>query len=158
MMTGTITDDQARALAQLVALLSGDKRWDVAGVRSALSKARHKAPAQDLAIAAIRCATNPDAKTPAVICMDGPHWSTGSSATTTDHRYARCQEPGHTSFPSWNCAACRSEKLAADDLQTQTPTLAISPDQAAINERGAANAKRALAAHTARTTTKETDQ
>jgi hypothetical protein len=156
MMTGTITDDQARALAQLVALLSGDKRWDVAGVRSALSKARHKAPAADLAIAAIRCATNPDAKYPVVIGMDGPHWSAGTTVTTTDHRYARCPEPGHTSFPAWNCAACRSEKLAADDTQTQTPTLAISRDQAAINERGAANAKRALAAHTARTTTKET--
>lgn len=150
MMTGTITDDQARALAQLVALLSGDKRWDVAGVRSALSKARHKAPAAALAIAAIRCATNPDAKTPAVIGMDGPHWSTGGTVTTTDHRYARCQEPGHQSYPAWNCAACRSEKLAADDQQTETPTLAISRDQAAINERGATNAKRALAIHTAR--------
>ncbi len=156
MMTGTITDDQARALAQLVALLSGDKRWDAAGVRSAISKARHKAPAAELAIAAIRCAINPDAKTPAVIGMDGPHWSTGSSVTATDHRYARCQEPGHSSFPAWNCAACRSERLAAPDEQTAAPTLAISEDQAATNARGAANAKRALAHHTARTTrTKE---
>src|SRR6478736_9853747 len=64
MMTGAITDDQARALAQLVALLAGDKRWDIAGIRPALSKARHRAPAHELAIAAIRCAVSPDARTP----------------------------------------------------------------------------------------------
>lgn len=143
MMTGTITDDQARALAQLVALLSGDKRWDVAGIRPALSKARHRAPAHELAIAAIRCAVSPDAKTPAVIGMDGQHWGPGTT-TTEPVRYARCPEPGHTSFPAWNCAACRSEQLAATDDQTAAPTLAISEDQAAVNARGAANARRAL--------------
>lgn len=143
MMTGAITDDQARALAQLVALLSGDKRWDVAGVRSALSKARHKAPAANLAIAAIRCATNPDAKTPAVIGMDGPHWSTGTSVTTTDHRYARCQEPGHASFPAWNCAACRSERIAADD--NRDGTLAVSPRQLDTTLRGARVVRQAIA-------------
>lgn len=155
MMTGTITDDQARALAQLVALLSGDKRWDIAGVRSALSKARHKAPGPDLAIAAIRCATNPEAKTPAVIGMDGPHWSTGSSVTTSDHRYARCQKPGHQSYAAWNCAACRSERIAADD--NRDDTLAIDPDQLDVTLRGARVVRQAIA--NARTTrTKEQDQ
>ncbi|MCG7285381.1 hypothetical protein MHY85_05245 [Cellulomonas sp. ACRRI] len=113
---------------------------------------------RDVAVALAWVACDPQTNTPKRMDEAGPWWQAvkvaGSDAT--DHRYARCPEPGHTSFPAANCAACRSEKLAAPDEQTAAPTLAISADQAAINERGAANAKRALAHHTARTTrTKE---
>ena len=140
MMTGAITDDQARALAQLVALLSGDKRWDVAGVRSALSKARHRAPAHELAIAAIRCAVSPQAKTPAVIGMDGPHWST-PSAPGVEYRFARCPVIGHTSYAAHNCAACRSERIGADEPAPAPPTrVGLDP----------ARVRQILASHTER--------
>lgn len=155
MMTGTITDDQARALAQLVALLSGDKRWDIAGVRAALSKARHKATAPELAIAAIRCATNPDAKTPAVIGMDGPHWVAMPFAGGRETRTAKCPTHGiAVRLVDGLCTGCVADTKAADD--NRDDTLAIDPDQAATNARGAANARRQLDLHTARTTTKET--
>ena len=142
MMTGTITDDQARALAHLVAALRPG--WDVAGIRSALSSARHRAPAHELAIAAIRC-TQGDARTPAVIAMDGPHWRTpGASTTTAPSRTEKCPEVGHGSFLAWNCGACRAEDLAADDAQP-TPTTTPDPERAAIAARGAQQVRQALA-------------
>jgi hypothetical protein len=137
MMTGTITDDQARALAQLVAALRPG--WDVAGIRAALSNARHRAPAHDLAIAAIRC-TQTDARTPAVIAMDGPHWH--APGTTSTANYERCPEPGHTSFPAWNCSACRAEDLAGT---TPRPTPDRDPELADVATRGAAQVRAALA-------------
>lgn len=111
-LTGTITDDQARALAQLVAALRPG--WDVAGVRSALSAARHKGTAHELAIAAIRC-TQSDARTPAVIGMDGPHWHT--PGTVSSARPEKCAQPGHESYYAWNCGACRSEQLERTEAE-----------------------------------------
>jgi len=156
MMTGTITDDQARALAQLVSLLSGDKRWDVAGVRAALSKARRQASAPDLAIAAIRCAVNPEARTPAVIGMDGPHWVAVPFAGGRETRPAKCPTHGiAVRLVDGLCTGCVADTKAADD--NRDDTLAVSPDQAETNARGARTVLRAI--HTARTTrTKEQDQ
>jgi hypothetical protein len=132
-LTGTITDDQARALAQLVAALRPG--WDVAGIRAALSNARHIAPAHDLAVAAIR-ATQGDARTPAVIGMDGPHWH--APAPTVRPPEVRCSEPGHTSFIARNCSACRAENLEGTH-PASTPERAR--DRAEIAARGAALAK-----------------
>jgi len=138
MMTGTITDDQARALAQLIATLRPG--WDVAGIRVVLHQARHRASAHDLAIAAIRC-TLGDARTPAVIAMDGPHWRTpGASTARDDHRFARCAEPGHGSFPAWNCSACRAESLEVEKMPPEP-----DPDAAQVASRGADRVRRALA-------------
>lgn len=141
MMTGTITDDQARALAHLVATLRPG--WDVAGIRSALSSARHRGSAHELAIAAIRC-TQGDARTPAVIAMDGPHWHTPGAVTKDEHRFARCTVIGHGSFAAWNCGACRAEDLEADEPTTTITT--PDPERAAIAARGAQQARDALAA------------
>jgi hypothetical protein len=133
-LTGTITDDQARALAQLVAALRPD--WGVAGVRAALHTARHRGTAHELAVAAIRC-TQGDARTPVVIAQDGPHWHTAGT-TPADHRFDRCTEPGHKSFPAWNCSACRAENLEGTH-PASTPERAR--DRAEIAARGAALAK-----------------
>jgi hypothetical protein len=122
MMTGTITDDQARALAQLIATLRPG--WDVAGIRAAISKARHRGTAHELVIAAIRC-TQGDARTPEVIALDGPHWHT--PAQTSSSNFERCPEPGHTSFPAWNCSACRSEALEAPEPHPLEPTDQLTP-------------------------------
>jgi len=142
MMTGTITDDQARALAYLVSLLrAGRNGWDQAGVRAAIHKARMNADAHDLCVAAIRAAQNPTNRTPAVIAMDGPHWRTGGGELTRDLPAPRCDKPGHTSYPATNCGACRSEALQVDKVLPEP-----DPDVAAIASRGADRARRALAA------------
>jgi hypothetical protein len=145
MMTGAITDDQARALAQLVSLLSGDKRWDVAGVRAALSKARRQATAADLAIAAIRCAVAPEARTPAVIGMDGPHWVAMPFAGGRETRPEKCPTHGiAVRVTDGLCTGCVADRKAADD--NRDDTLAIDPDRAETNARGARTVLRAIEA------------
>ena len=154
MMT-RITDDQIRPLAALISLLSGDKNWDVVGIRAALITARGKANADELAIAAIRCAVSPDARTPAVIGMDGPHWVALPFAGGRETRTAKCATHGvAVRLVDGLCTGCVADTKAADD--NRDDTLAIDPDQAETNARGARTVLRAI--HTARTTTKETDQ
>jgi hypothetical protein len=156
MMT-MITDDQIRPLAQLVSLLAGEKQWDVVGVRAALVTARRKASAADLAVAAIRCAVNPDARTPAVIGMDGPHWVAMPFAGGRETRPAKCATHGiAVRVTDGRCTGCLADAIAADDARTDT--LTISPDQAETNARGARTVLRAHHAALARTNTKETDQ
>jgi hypothetical protein len=144
MMTGTITDDQARALAQLVSLLSGDKRWDVQGVRAALSKARRQASAPDLAIAAIRCAVSPDARTPAVIGMDGPHWAQMPFAGGRETRPAKCPTHGiAVRVTDGLCTGCVADTKAADE--NRGDTLAVSEDQLETTARGLRVVRQAIA-------------
>jgi hypothetical protein len=152
MMT-RITDDQIRPLAQLVSLLSGDKKWDVVGVRAALVTARGKADAADLAVAAIRCAVSPDARLPVVIGMDGPHWVAMPFAGGRETRPAKC--PTHSiavRVTDGLCTGCVADTKAADD--NRDDTLAVTPDQLDTTLRGARTVRRAIQA--ARTTTKET--
>lgn len=124
MMTGAITDDQARALATLVATLRPD--WGIPGVRAALHQARHRAPAHELAIAAIRC-TRGDARTPAVIAMDGPHWVGLPVAETRETRPRKCPEHGlPVRVSDGMCASCRAEQLGADG-PSDPPTSPVDP-------------------------------
>lgn len=147
-LTGTITDDQARALAQLVALLSGNKRWDVAGTRSAIHAARHRGTAHELAHAAIRC-TQGDARTPAVIALDGPHWH--AEPTTTSARATKCPIPGHESYYAWNCGACRSEGLERTEAHEVLRAQGVPTERVrAILAGASAPAARSLAAGDAR--------
>ena len=146
-MMPPITDDQARPLAALLAALHPG--WDIPGIRAALHKARHKAPAHELAIAAIRCAMRADLETPALIAEDGPHWHGTEAAKDT--RFERCPVDGHRSYPAWNCGACRSEALEAEPAEA--PITALTPEQHAANARGARAVRAALNAN--RTTTTE---
>lgn len=134
MMTGTITDDQARALAHLIAALRPG--WDVAGIRGALSKARHRGNAHELAIAAIRC-TQGDARTPAVIALDGPHWaSAGAGTDVVPAKAKKCDQPGHETYYAWNCGYCASERLEAPPDVREAATTP-DPDQLDRNARWA---------------------
>lgn len=138
-----ITDQQIQAAAQLVSLLSGDKKWDVVGVRSQLIAARTKASAPDLAIAAIRCAVNPDARTPAVIGMDGPHWVAVPFAGGRETRPAKCPTHGiAVRVTDGLCTGCLADRIAADD--NRSDTLAIDPDQLDTTLRGARTVRRAI--------------
>lgn len=118
-MTDEITGDQARALAALVATLRPD--WDAPGVLAALRTARTKGTADQLAHAAINAATNTANRTPAVIALDGPHWSTVRPVETRGGDYDRCQVPGHQQWPAWHCAGCRADARAADHPRETTP-------------------------------------
>lgn len=148
------TTDEIQRIAAAMNALRPD--WRTTSLVTFLTKHHSARAYRDLAIAGVAVATDARTQTPHLLNEHGPWWAAAQTAAgnATDHRYARCQEPGHSSFPAWNCAACRSEKLAADDQQTTAPTLAISPDQAETNARGARTVLAAI--HTARTTTKET--
>lgn len=135
----TITDDQARALAAFVYTLRPTRDWDIPGIRAAISNARHRAPAPELAQAIIRLSERVDLRTPAVLREDGPHWP-ASTPTRDDHRYARCPEPGHTSYAAWNCGACAADRIGTDG-PSDPPTSHVDPDVAA---RGAAAVRAAL--------------
>lgn len=72
-MTKDEAADLARFIERIRRRLPGDT-WHKPGIEDALGRARDRAPAPDLAIAAIRAAENPLNRTPAIIGMDGPHW------------------------------------------------------------------------------------
>jgi hypothetical protein len=72
MTINQMTHRQGQALARFIATLRPD--WDTPGIEDALGRARELAPCGDLAIAAIKAAGNPAARTPAIIGMEGPHW------------------------------------------------------------------------------------
>jgi hypothetical protein len=123
-MHDRINSAQAQALARLIHELH--PTWDIPGIAAAISKAKDRASNTDLCIAAIRLTTRDDLRTPGVLADDGPHWRNPTNPAT-DHRYTRCPEPGHTSFPAWNCSACRSEALEAPEAEPLEPTDRLTP-------------------------------
>ena len=135
-----MTDAITRPLAALMAALHPG--WDAPGCAAAIHKARHLAPPDQLAHAAIDLATRADLRTPALLAEDGPHWHTGR---TPDARVepARCTVPGHETELALNCRMCIGDRMAAmapdcdDDLT-------ITAKQAEINELGAARVMAAL--------------
>lgn len=76
-MTREEAADLARFIERLRRRLPGDT-WHKPGIEDALGRARDRADAPDLAMAAIRAACEPTNRTPAVIGMDGPHWREAS--------------------------------------------------------------------------------
>lgn len=138
-MMNEITRPQAEALAELVHTLRPE--WDPQGILAALAKARDRADAPTVAIAAIRAAATPTNRTPAVIPLSGDHWidpavtpsSTGAVPRPTDRR---CTEPGHEHY-SLPCKGCRAEQLArTDDTLPVSPITHLTPEQADVNRRG----------------------
>lgn len=92
-MIGALTFQQQQLLTRL--LHAFNPEWDINGNDAALGRARDLAPGPDLACAAIRAATTPGNRTPAIIALPGPHWR----ASSTD--------PRHTSATAGDrCAIC----------------------------------------------------
>lgn len=120
MMTKSITEDPARALAALVTHLRPD--WDVPGILKAIYAAKDRGDAFRVAHAALYAAETPTNRTPAVIALAGEHWARGRDIGTGDTKFDRCDVPGdaHRSYPKGRCGACRADELAADD-RTPTP-------------------------------------
>lgn len=120
-------DDWATPLAALVASIRRD--WDFPGIRTAISKARHRGTPLEIATALLKLAAKSDLRTPAILADDGAHWGTPTSVPTA--RQARCTEDGHESelAPPY-CRICRSEQIAAtaSDLVMAVP--AVTPRDA----------------------------
>ena len=123
----SIDRDQAQALAALIATLRPD--WQPPGILKALSDARTRGTAWDLAHAALYAAQDPSVRTPAVIALPGDHWRGRSLGDGTPIHYPRCPEPGHTSYRADNCGACRAERLEATAPRETPPGGAPMPDE-----------------------------
>ena len=63
---------QGQALTALLGTLRRD--WGLPGITAALKKASPLGSATEVAVAACRCAADPDMRTPALIPTPGPHW------------------------------------------------------------------------------------
>ncbi|WP_206515563.1 hypothetical protein [Georgenia faecalis] len=115
MMMTKLEKNHAQALAAFITTLRPD--WDPQGVYVALGKARDHGDAAQVAIAAIRAATTPTNRTPAVIPLQGDHWAVSSTpGTPAPHRGTRaprCTVYGHENYPAHNCAGCRTDALTA---------------------------------------------
>ena len=123
----SIDRDQAHALAALIATLRPD--WQPPGILKALSAARTRGTAWDLAHAALYAAQDPAVRTPAVIALPGDHWRGRSLGDGTPIHYPRCPEPGHTSYRADNCGACRAEALEATAPREIPPGGVPMPDE-----------------------------
>ena len=68
----TLSQSQGQALPALLHTIRRD--WGLAGITAALKKASPLGSAAEVAVAACRCAANPDMRTPSLIADPGPHW------------------------------------------------------------------------------------
>ncbi len=114
MTVNQITHDQATKLAAFINALRPD--WDKPGVIDALGRARGKGSATAVAIAAIKAASSPTNRTPAVLHLDGEHWRTRpetnhQNTATPPKRSDWC--PMHIGELAHNCRACAADRLAA---------------------------------------------
>src|SRR5690606_7256457 len=98
--------------------------WDAPGVLKALSDARTRGTAWQLAHAALHAAEAQTNRTPAIIAMTGDHWTRGRALGESNGiHYDRCPIDGHTSYPANNCGACR-----ADTLEAEPRTIEADPE------------------------------
>ncbi|HEX8489335.1 MAG TPA: hypothetical protein VF642_12375 [Propionibacteriaceae bacterium] len=106
-----LTERQAWAIAHLVHEIR--PAWDAAGVVKQLANLVHRRPS-DVALACIRAAADPGAKTPGVIPTPGPHWAEG--LVYEPSRPPRGPEECSLHIGQWaeNCHSCRADALAGD--------------------------------------------
>lgn len=113
---------------------------------------------RDVAVALAYVATDSETRTPKRMNETGPWWGVGPAAAgTTDIRFERCQEPGHSSFPAWNCSACRADEIA--ETYRRDPVPPPRPDVVETTRRGADLVRAAMAEagiRTSRITEEET--
>jgi len=129
-------------LAQAAHALRPD--WPVSSLCTWLQADHATRAYRDVAVALAWVACDPQTQTPKRMNEMGPWWQAvrqaGSDAT--DIHFERCQEPGHSSFPAWNCAACRSEEIADTHGRSERPDPNV-PDPA-VTAAGAALVRTAM--------------
>jgi hypothetical protein len=110
-----ITQSQGQALTALIGQLRKD--WDLAGIRAAIRKAALIGAPADVAVAACRCAANPDMRTPALIAEPGPHWL----GTSAGSRQAPTMCPTHPAHKAGGCPACIAGAVPKPDYVMAPP-------------------------------------
>lgn len=117
--------------------------WPVSSLCTWLMASHANRAYRDVAVALAWVAADTATRTPKRMDEAGPWWqavrTAGSDATY--HHFERCAQVGHTSYPAYNCSACRSEALQVDKVIPDP-----DPDAAEVTSRGADKARRALAA------------
>lgn len=99
-----LTATQGKALVQLCAALRRD--WQPAGIEAAIRKALDDgANGAEVCVAAVRVATDPEARTPGLIPSPGAHWQ----GTRAGSRIAPTPCPDHPDHPAGRCTRCREE-------------------------------------------------
>lgn len=123
----TIDRPTGQSIAALMANLRPD--WDLPGCLAAVKAVARRHPG-DVALAAVRLAMTPDAKTPAALgVLDGPHWR--EKLAPAGHRHPpRPAEECRTHAGEWagSCRGCAADRLAPtldldDQADTDTPAL-----------------------------------
>lgn len=150
-----ITREEATALAELLCVIR--PTWNTRGV---LTKglgplAKHPAPLEVIAWAALRAARNPEVLTPAVIPMNGPHWNL-ADRPETPRLTPEHECPRHVGKWAANCPSCAAEQIGRSSLHPDEDT---TPDgwTPPTREEAIARAKRdAQAAKTAHQTAGDT--
>lgn len=99
-MQNGLTRSQGEALTALLHQLRRD--WGLPGIAAALRKTATLGAPADIAVAACRCAANPQMRTPALIPEPGPHWQ----GTETGQRMAPVMCVEHPQHPARNCLEC----------------------------------------------------
>jgi hypothetical protein len=120
--------------------------WRVDSLVTFLTKHHAGRPGRDLAVAAIYVATDTRTSTPNLLNQHGPWWAAapgGRATDVSDHRFKRCPETGHGSFPEANCSACRADAIELEQLRPAATD--ATPEQLAVLKAGAAAARAALA-------------
>lgn len=126
-------------LAAAAAALRPD--WPVKSLCTFLTNDHAHKAYRDVAVALAWIATDPATQTPKRMNEPGPWWTATRAVGGTGDpiRYARCPQPGHTSYPANRCGACRAEALGGEQ---HTP--APDPQKVEQYTRGAALARAAL--------------
>ena len=105
-----LSQSQGQALTALLHTIRRD--WGLAGITAALKKASPLGSAAEVAVAACRCAANPDMRTPALIADPGPHWL-GLAAGS---RLAPVMCVAHPARKAGGCPECFKAAVPRADL------------------------------------------
>lgn len=87
--------------------------WDTAGIMAALLKVRDRDP-QHVRAAALHAARNPANRTPAVIALDGEHWTLTVPAPRRGPA-TKCKTHDLEESSEGICRACRADRLVSGE-------------------------------------------
>lgn len=109
----TPTELTLNQIAELVVQTRPD--WEIHEVRSILRSHAHQVDGADLAVAAIRCATNRDYHRPAAIGWRGPHWDGLGTLPPQAQNSPPCDVCNKPE------SRCYGERVGKDDDHDYTP-------------------------------------
>lgn len=108
-----IDRDTGETIARLMAKLRPE--WDYPGCLAAVGDVKDRDPL-NVTMAAVRLCGTPEAKTPAALRAEGPHWR--EKVAPSEHRHPPRLDQSCRRHPGeWpdTCRACAGDQLAGDD-------------------------------------------